>query len=66
MPKIFWWGVALLVLGTGPLLVILAASTLGLTSDPDPNPIGPGLLTFVTFWPTITMIIIGLLRARRR
>ena len=66
MPKIFWWGVALLVLGTGPLLVILAAATLGLTSDPDPNPIGPGLLTFVTFWPAITMIIIGLLRARRR
>ena len=66
MPKIFWWGVALLVLGTGPLLVILLAATLGLTSDPNPNPIGPGLLTFVTFWPAITMIIIGLFRARKR
>ena len=66
MSKIFWWGAALLVLGTGPLLAIIAAASLGLTSDPNPNPIGPGLLAFLTFWPAVTMIIIGLFRARKR
>lgn len=52
----FWWGVALLVVGTGPLLAIILAASLGLTADPDPNPIGPGLLTFFTFWPAVALI----------
>ena len=64
MPKIFWWGLALLLLGTGPLLAIIAAAALGLTSDPNPNPIGPGLLSFVTLWPALAMISAGLLRRR--
>ena len=31
----FWVGLALLVLGTGPLLMIVVAAELGLTSDRD-------------------------------
>ena len=58
---LFWIGLALLVLGTGPLLVIILAASLGLLSDPNPNPIGPGLLTFVTFWPAVIMIVWGLI-----
>lgn len=42
----FWVGLALLVLGTGPLLLFIIAAGLGLTSEPNPNPIGPGLLAF--------------------
>jgi len=42
--KLLWIGVAILIVGTGPLTVICAAASMGLTSDPNPNPIGPGLL----------------------
>ena len=31
-----------------------------LTSDPDPNPIGPGLLAFFTSWPAVILIVSGL------
>ena len=67
--RLFWIGLALLVLGTGPLLAIGAAASLGLLSDPNPNPIGPGLLAFFTFWPAVILIVWGLvasvLRHRR-
>jgi len=66
MSKLFWIGVALLVLGSGPLLLVIAASSLGLLSDPNPNPVGPGLLFFFTFWPGVVLTIFGLLRRRRR
>jgi hypothetical protein len=49
----------LLVLGSGPLLAIIAAASMGLTKDPNPNPIGPGLLAALTFWPSIIMIIVA-------
>jgi hypothetical protein len=57
---VFWIGLVLLVLGTGPLLLIVVAAELGLTSDPNPNPIGPGLLAFFTFWPAVILIVWGL------
>ena len=67
---VFWIGLALLVLGTGPLLLIIVAAELGLTNDPNPNPIGPGLLAFFTFWPAVILIVWGLiasvLRYRRQ
>lgn len=63
---VFWSGLALLVLGTGPLLLIIVAAGLGLTSDPNPNPIGPGLLAFFTFWPAVTLIAWGLVAALLR
>ena len=57
---VFWIGLATLIVGTGPLLLIIAAATLGLLSDPNPNPVGPGLLAFFTFWPAVIMIVWGL------
>jgi hypothetical protein len=60
LSRLFWIGLALLVLGTGPLLLIVAAAELGLTGDPNPNPIGPGLLAFFTFWPAVILIAWGL------
>jgi hypothetical protein len=63
--RLFKAGLVLLVLGTGPLTVIILAAELGLTSDPNPNPIGPGLLAFVTFWPSVIMIAAGAVRAVR-
>ncbi len=58
LTRLLWIGLALLVFGTGPLIVL--AAELGLLSDPNPNPIGPGLLTFFTFWPAVIMIVWGL------
>lgn len=58
-------GLAILLIGTGPLLFIVIAAALGLWPDPHPNPIGPGLLFFVTFWPAIICIVIGVIRVRR-
>lgn len=62
----FTTGVVLLVLGNGPLFAILAMSKLGLLSDPNPNPIGFGLLSFFTFWPGILLVVFGASRVRRR
>ena len=44
-----WWvrvGVVLLLLGATPLVAIILAAQLGLWPDPNPNPVGPGLLFF--------------------
>ena len=38
-----------------------AAASLGLLRHPNPNPIGPGLLAFVTFWPAVILIVWGLI-----
>jgi hypothetical protein len=57
-------GVGLLIVGAGPLLFIIAAAALGLWPDPNPNPIGPGLLTFLTFWPAIALMLAGVARRR--
>jgi hypothetical protein len=59
MPGIFWIGWILLILGTGPVLVIMALAALGLTEDPNPNPIGPGILAMFTFYPSIALILLS-------
>jgi hypothetical protein len=62
-------GLGLLVLGSGPLVAIILLAELGLWSDPNPNPIGPGLLFFFTFWPAVLCVGIGVARVwlnRRR
>jgi hypothetical protein len=66
LPRVFWIGVAALVLSSGPLLVIIAAAEMGLTSDPNPNPIGPGMLAMLTFWPAIGLMATDLVMAFRR
>jgi len=53
------------VFGSGPLLAIIAASRVGLTSDPDPNPVAFGILAMVTFWPSLLMMAVALWRAER-
>ena len=60
LTRLFWIGLAILIVGTGPLLAILIAASLGLLSDPNPNPVGPGMLAGLTFWPAAILIIWGL------
>jgi hypothetical protein len=55
-------GLGLLAVGTGPLLLFLIADELGLISDPNPNPVGLGLLFFFTIWPAIGLTMFGLAR----
>lgn len=57
-------GVAILVLGSRPLFLIILAAGLGLTRDPNPNPISPGLLPFLTFWPGVILTFAGVVSVR--
>lgn len=66
MPKLFWIGLAIFVLGQAPLVFVIVAAQLGLWPDPNPNPIGAGLLAFFTFWPGLALMLIGLVVGRRR
>src|SRR6266550_6210596 len=59
-------GLVLLVVGVTPLLFIITAAALGLWPDPNPNPVGPGILFGLTFWPAIICIVVGVIRARAR
>jgi hypothetical protein len=59
-------GLVLVVFGWGPLCAIALLATIGLWSDPNPNPIGPGLLFFFTFWPATICLGIGVVQVRRR
>ena len=57
-------GLALVVLGWGPLLSIVVLAAIGLWPDPNPNPIGPGLL-FLTAWPALICLAVGARQVRR-
>ena len=57
-------GLGVLLVGCGPLLFIIAAAAVGVWPDPNPNPIGPGLLAFVTFWPGVICVLVGVVRVR--
>jgi hypothetical protein len=58
-------GLGMLVLETGPLLII-AAAAIGLWPDPNPNPVGPGMLALLTFWPSVICLTLGVVRVWRR
>lgn len=58
-------GLTLVVFGWGPLLTIVLLAAIGLWPDPNPNPIGPGLLFFVTAWPAIICLGVGVFQVRR-
>lgn len=62
----FKTGTYLVVLGWGPLLAIIILAAIGLWPDPNPNPVGPGLLFFFTFWPAVICLGIGAWQTRRQ
>ena len=53
-------GIGGLVLGSGPLL--LAFMIGHMNGDPNPNPIGPGILCGFTFTPSLICVVIGLIK----
>jgi hypothetical protein len=58
-------GLALLLVGTGPLLFIIGGAAAGHWPDPNPKPVGPGLLCALTFWPALICLVVGVVRVRR-
>jgi hypothetical protein len=59
VPRALKIGLILLLVGSGPLLVWMAV-------DPNSNPVGPGCLAFLTFWPAVILIAVGLIELLRR
>lgn len=55
-------GLIVLGVGCGPLFLIIIAASLGLTRDPNPNPIGPGILAMLTFMPGLALVGAGITR----
>jgi len=66
MSRFFWIGLVLLCVGTGPLLIVILGAQLGLTRDPNPNPVGFGILALFTFWPSVLLIVVGIVRTLRK
>jgi hypothetical protein len=60
---LFWLGLTVLAGGCGPLIVTGLLANLGVTEDPNPNPVGFGILAFFTFYPSIAMLFGGLILA---
>jgi len=58
-------GLVMFLVGSGPLLFIIIAADVGLWPDPNPNPVGFGILAGLTFWPSLICIVIGVVRVRR-
>jgi hypothetical protein len=55
-------GVVILALGALPLLAVVVAASLGLTRDPNPNPVGLGLLFFASGVVACLLVLIGIVR----
>jgi len=55
---IMYIGVAILVFGCGPLLIIGLLSEIGI-GDPNPNPVGPGMLAAISLLPGIFITCLG-------
>jgi len=58
-------GLFLVLIGWGPFLIIFFLWAVGLWSDANPNPVGPGLLLFVTFWPAVFCLVVGFVQVTR-
>jgi hypothetical protein len=52
-------GALLLLLGSGPLIGVIVTAKLGLSADPNPNPVGFGMLAAFTFIPALVLLIGG-------
>jgi len=57
--RLFLSGLILLLVGSGPLVTVGVAASLGFTADPNPNPILFGILAFMTFTPAVLLVLGG-------
>lgn len=54
-----WVGLATSFFGAAPLLSVILAAKLGWLHDRNPNPVGLGILTALTFWPGLAVAAVG-------
>ena len=64
--RLFKSGALLFLVGVGPLLGVIVLASHGLTSDPNPNPGGFGILALFRFWPSVILMLLGLGTSARR
>ena len=57
--RLFLSGLIMLLVGSGPLVAVGVAASLGFTADPNPNPILFGILAFATFTPAVLLVFGG-------
>jgi hypothetical protein len=57
--RLFLSGLIMLLVGSGPLVAVGVAASLGFTADPNPNPILFGILAFATFTPAVLLVLGG-------
>ena len=57
--KLFRIGLVIFLIGSTPLLVYFTAAKLGFVTDPNPNPVGLGMMAYFTFWPSIVIMTIS-------
>lgn len=57
---LFWVGLVIFAVGSGPLLVTILLAALEVTKDSNPNPIGFGIMAMFTFYPSLGLIFGGL------
>jgi len=55
-------GLIFLIFGSGPLLGSILFAKLGLTSDPNPNPIFFGMMAGFSFWPGLLFLITAFIK----
>lgn len=51
-------GLIFVLIGWSPLMGVIFLAGIGLWPDPNPNPVGLGLLFFLTFWPAVICLVI--------
>ena len=55
-------GLIFFLVGSGPLLLFMLFVKIGLLQESNPNPILFGIMAMVTFWPSILLILIGVIK----
>lgn len=56
-----WVGLTTALVGSAPLVSVIAAAKIGVIDDPNPNPVGLGILAACTFWPGLALAATGLM-----
>jgi hypothetical protein len=59
---LFVTGLPLLLVGSGPLFTVMVLADLGFTRNPNPKPIGYGVLAGLTFWPGRVLMFVGIVK----
>jgi hypothetical protein len=53
-------GVIIFIVGSSPLLLVMLFAKIGILEDP--NPILFGIMAMFTFWPSLLLILIGVIK----